>query len=276
MRTVAGATFATAARARRGEQLIFRTVVPGSELGRPVRLSLSGGPAHALTVTARAGGGEATARVTSSSRRRITLTDLSYSCPLPPQATFCPARHETGSRHGSQLRFTARRGTLIQVVATVGPVGSTRRAHRTSGASVPAYRPHELVRVQAPPGGAASGPATLARSARARPGETAVMVTRLTGSVVGAPQTETITVPTRPARSLTVTSRVGRATSTATLRSAGSGAIALTAPRFTCTVAPVPSSCPVLHVAVSRGRDRLTFRSTPYAPVIALATVASR
>jgi hypothetical protein len=277
VRSVAGTSFASTARVHRGEELIFRTTVAGSDLGRPVGLALPAGPSRTLRVTATAAGGHhAVARLTSGSRRPVTLTGLKYTCALPPQPTFCPAQENSGSRHGYALRFTARRSTVIQVVATVGPVAAAARARRASAATVPAYRPLELVRDQPPAGSRAPASTALHRSATVRPGDTAVMVTRLRGWRIGAAQTVTIGFRRGPARSLTVTSRVGARTSTATLRSSGAAPIALSMGRFTCSVKPIPSPCPARRLSSAHGREQISFRSTPYAPVIVLATVASR
>lgn len=298
--------------AQPGNPVLLKTSIGGRDSSSPqtVTLSADTGPANTLRITAASAGHKSSAQIHGSGGKHLTLTQLRYSCTLPPAATFCPAQSTSSSTHGVKLTFSAGPRTGIVVSAVVGPVpGPKPRPSEPGGLPTTAYVPTELVQARAGPGaattssttsgttaasvstttsvaaapqvstttagsGATAGPLP-ATSAIASPGDRVTMITRLAGLPHGLPQQTTITVQKGPAKALAVSASVPAApTSKATITGAGGAKISLAPPRFSCAVAPVPTFCPPTKLENQRHRWRLTFSASPHSPPIVLVTLA--
>jgi hypothetical protein len=274
-------SYAAQTTAKPGERVSLRTVLPVTATSGTVRIVVAGGPGKSLKVVASALHQSSAVTVTSADGRPVTLVRLRYSCLLAPAPSFCPAKHETFSKHDYQLAFKAVRQVPIVVQAEVGPVKTPKVRFRTAaGSVVPTYNPSEVVESVAPsPASAASGSSPNAAkfrpAATVKPGETVVMLTTLAGGLVGAPQPTTITIQQGPARSLGISAQVqGGKTATATVSSASSQPIELVLPRYYCNVAPTPTFCPVSRTEIGRHRFKLTFSASPLSSPLIFVAVA--
>jgi hypothetical protein len=262
-------------------------------------VSAATGPSGILEVTATSAGHRSRARITSTDGKPLTLTNVRYTCALPPKPSFCPAQRASGGAHSFRLSFMATRRSGIVLSATVGPVaGHIAPVAAKGGLPTSAYTPTELVVVRRPSAGTGTastsvGAATTSASLTTTPGATSAtlpssrvtaspgsrvaMVTRLKGLSGGLPQRTTVTIDRGPAESLTVAAAVPEAhTSRATIGRTGGGKLSLTAPVFVCTVPPAATVCPPQQAVSRANRYSVTFMASPHSPQIVLqATVQS-
>lgn len=264
-----GLAAAPIATARAGQTAEFVTQPPGLPGGPAVNVHLRiarlvGG---AWTVSASVGGQTSTARLQSATGKPMPLSQLRYSCTLPPAPSFCPARRVMVSGTTTHLQFSSGPSDPIQLLATVGPPPPTHSV--APGVLVVApFAPTETVAVRPARGVASSTKPTPVPSATVKPGDELLLRTRLSshvkGGVAGAPQPVTVTINQGPANALRVTAAVaGGSASAATVSGAGGATIELVGPRFTCYLPPTPTFCPPVHVAFSPHRYALTFMASP-------------
>ena len=277
------ATYASTAKVKAGDTVAFRTLVPGKPATKAhsVQLKFSGGPSNTLSVTATGGGHTAVTLLTSANGKPLTLSHLRYTCQLPPSPSYCPPKQQSVSAAGWKLKFSTLPTEPVVVVATVGPVKTPAApVHIASPTLVPPYTPTELLETLTPPPANAPRGASLKASAvttvmAVKPGQPLLMLTQLTGTVVGDTQPTTVTIPQGPARSITITATVdGVRTAVGTVTSADAKPITLLLPRYSCSVAPSPTFCPVKKIVIGHHRYQLTFMLSPYSPLLQiLATV---
>lgn len=256
-----------------GEQLVLHTLL-GAKGRQKVSLTIGTGPSKTLSIAATTRGHTSTATVTSSTGKPLTLMKIHYSCALPPAPTFCPASGITANRKRVRVNFTTTRTAPITVLAVVGPVSTPIPAVHNPGVTVvPPYTVTELVRAlpknAKPPVGQPSSSATV------HPGDSLVLISRVTSHLRGATQPIKITIDQGPARSVTVSaSAPGGQPANATVRSATGSPIALVLARYVCYLPPYPTFCPPLATKVASHRYSLTVAAAPgtAAPVV-LATV---
>jgi hypothetical protein len=265
--------------------VLFRTVLPAGAKAKAkaqtVALKVSRGPSRTLTVTASSKHLHASATIHSSTGKPVSLMRVEYICELAPEPTFCPAKQASSSKADYGLKFSTAPPTSILVEAEVGPVSTPAAAvHIADSSVVPAYRPIETVDAITPapasaPKGTLAKTSGLQTAVTVKPNDRLVMVTRLTGTPVGAPQATTITIQQGPARSVTVSSKVaGGLTSTAVIKSATGSPIEIVLPHYTCFAAPTPTFCPAKTITAGNHRYVLTFMVSPYtAPPVLVASV---
>jgi hypothetical protein len=271
VRTLDGKAFSSSARVGSGAVLILRTVATGALSGHPVTVSVHTGPGHALAVDATADGHRSQARIVGRSKAPVALFALSYACPLASSVTFCPARDAHGNAHRATLRFTPRHGAPVELTGTIGPVSAVPTIRGAGRFTVSPYTPEELLRTRRP-GAAASG---LSPRATAAPGETAVLITRLTAQgKIGSSQPVSVSFRLRSARAITVRATVGSRSARATLSGAGGKPITLGDLRVSCAVPPAATPCPVKATSAG-GMETVRLRATPYSPLVLIATVGS-
>lgn len=88
---------------------------------QPITVGIDEGPAKALRVTSSfAGGAASTATIRSASGRPIVLRVASYTCLLPPSATFCPA--DRISLHGRELTLSFSSAPGLTPIALLGVI----------------------------------------------------------------------------------------------------------------------------------------------------------
>jgi hypothetical protein len=286
-----------------GDAVQIKTNIAGDRNSPPQRVTVKAGtgPGTTLHVTATSPGHRSRAQITSADGKPLTLFGVHYKCALPPTPTPCPAQQASGGAHGFTVAFMVSPKTGLALTATVGPVpGPPPPVAKPGALPTAAYTPTELLRAHAPATGAAgsattsttatstalttttaaltttgaaagtSTSAALTPAVTVTPGSVVTMVTRLTGLPGGLPQQTTITIPMRPAKTLTVSAAVPAAhTSRATITRAGGGKLALDRPQFLCAVAPTPTFCPPQSVVVTKAHEYVvTFMASPHSPPI--------
>jgi hypothetical protein len=268
-----GGRLVSKAAAKPGDAVLFHTSLPGSSRSA-VRLSLARGPGPGWSVTAAADGQRSTAKITSSTRSKLTLVDLRYPCLLPPSPTFCPASHVSRTATGYRLRFSAPASTGVSVAATIGPVPNPIAAAVATG-TAPTGPYGVVAQLLAEP--SASAPPTakahFTSSVRAAAGATVLLAARVTGDRKGSPQPLTITVDRGPSRTLVASASVpGGRTETTTIRSTTGAPITIASAYYECYVAPTATFCPATSVHARAGAYTVTFPVSPVTPAIVLHT----
>jgi hypothetical protein len=270
-----GGRLASTAAAKPGDAVLFHTSLSGTSHST-VRLSLTQGPGPGWSVTATAGGHKSTAKITSSTRRKLTLVDLRYSCLLPPSPTFCPASHVSRTAGGGyQLQFRATPSTGVTVAATIGPAANPAPTAVSPGtANAP---PYGVVAVSlaepSNPASASTAKVHFAGSVKAAAGDILLLAARVTGDSKGSPQPLTITVDRGPSRTLVASASVpGGRTETTTIRSTTGAPITIASAYYECYVAPTATFCPATSVHARAGAYTVTFPVSPVTPAIVLHT----
>src|SRR5579864_7795298 len=123
----------------------------------------------------------------------------------------------------------------------------------------------ELVRGTTPP--------AFAPSASVAPGDIVVLRTLIPGAADSAPVRVALTIAPAHGRGLVVTARANGETSTATLTSSIGKQVMLVGLRYTCLLPPEPTFCPAHHLTTSRGKDKLSFTTSPRTGVVMLGQV---
>jgi hypothetical protein len=269
-----GGAYSSSIVAHPGEQLVLHTLISGQGT-QNVSLAIPAGPGKSLAIVATIGSHTSSANVASADGKPLTLTQLRYSCSLPPAPSFCPA-HATSHDHSYSVRFATTRAAGVTLLALVGPVAKPVPTVRNPGSAVvPPYTVTELVRAVPAHGGAPPKSALPTGSATVRPGDSLVMISRVTSRLRGATQPITVTVDQGPATSVVISAHAsGGQTSTATIKSGTGSPITLVLPRYLCYLPPYPTFCPAISAKVASHRYSLTFAAAPgTSPPVVLATV---
>ncbi len=272
----ATAAASTSATAKNGDIVEFRTRVPVVKGKRhvTVTVTLSQSPASKWTMTATAAGQKAHATLTSANGKALILSELHYTCTLPPLPSFCPARKVTSGTKKLSMQFTTAPTTPVTLVATAGPISGGHPTTAPGTLVVPAYDVTALVLAHAP---GASSSAKPSPTTSARAGDVVLLRARLKGgkgSENGAPQPLTLTFDQGPAKTLNVSAGVpGGAVSHATITSANGKPIAIVTPRYTCYLPPTLTFCPVSKVTAASHRYSVTFPGSPKTEVTLEALV---
>ena len=262
--------------AKNGDIVEFHTRVPAVKGKRHVTVTvkLSQAPASKWTMTASVGGQMAHATVTSANGKALVLSELHYTCTLPPLPSFCPARAVSSTSKNVSMQFTTTPATPVTLVATVGPIPGAPAPSTPGTLVVPAYDVTALVLAHAP---GASSTVKPSATTSARPGNVVLIRAKLKGGKGadnGAPQPVTVAFGQGPAKSLTVSAGVpGGAVSTATITSATGSPIALISPHYTCYLPPTLTFCPASKVTAASHKYSITFPGTPKTPVTVEAVV---
>lgn len=266
----------TTATAKNGDIVEFRTRVPVVKGKRhvTVTVNLSQSPASKWTMTATAAGQNAHATLTSGDGKALVLSELHYTCTLPPVPSFCPARKLKSASNNLSMQFTTTPAAPVTLVATVGPISGAHPTTLPGTLVVPAYDVTALVLAHAP---GASSTAKPSPTTSARPGNVVLLRARLKGgkgSENGAPQPVTLTFDQGPAKTLNLAAGVpGGAVSHATITSATGKPIALVTPRYTCYLPPTLTFCPASRVTAASHKYSVTFPGTPKTDVTLEAVV---
>jgi hypothetical protein len=265
------------ATAKNGDIVEFHTRVPAVKGKRHVTVTvkLSQAPASKWTMTASVGGQKAHATVTSANGKALVLSELHYTCTLPPLPSFCPARAVSSTTKNVSMQFTTTPATPVTLVATVGPIPGAPPPSTPGTLVVPAYTPTALVLAHSP-NGASSG-AKPSPTTSARPGDIVLMRARLKGGKGadnGAAQPVTLSFDQGPAKTITVSASVpGSTISHATITSATGSPIALVTPRYTCYLPPTLTFCPASKVTAASHKYSVVFPGTPKTQVTVEAVV---
>ena len=266
----------TTATAKNGDIVEFRTRVPviNGQRHVTVTVNLSQSPASKWTMTATAAGQKAHATVTSTNGKALILSELHYTCTLPPLPSFCPARRVTSTTKNLSMQFTTVPATPVTLVATVGPISGAHPTTPPGTLVVPAYAVTALVLAHAPGASPAAKPGP---TTSARPGDVVLLRARLKGgkgSENGAAQPVTMNFDQGPNKTLNLSAGVpGGAVSHATITSANGKAIALVTPRYTCYLPPTLTFCPAGTVTAASHRYSVTFPGTPKTEITLEAVV---
>ena len=148
------------------------------------------------------------ATVTSANRKPLVLSELHYTCTLPPLPSFCPARAVSStSRRLDAVHDDP--ATPVTLVATVGNQTPGAPPPSTPGTLVvSAYDVTALVLAHAP---GASSTVKPSATTSARPGNVVLIRAKLKGGKGadnGAPQPVTVAFGQGPGKSLTVSAGV--------------------------------------------------------------------
>jgi hypothetical protein len=262
--------------AQPGDELVFRTTVPGS--ATPSRISVvvavTHQPASRWTVTASAAGQSSSAAVTSTDGTALTLARLRYVCFLPPAPSPCPAEHVTSSATSTSLQFDAAPGSEIELLANVGPISPSAIPTKPPGKlALPPYSPVQTVAITPSAAvGAKTASPSAASSVTVGPGDTIALRTDVHGLANGAPQPLTVTVSGGPGAALAVTASVpGGTPSRATVRSATGNPIEIVLPHYDCELPPRPTFCPQKRVQTASHRWAITFAGWPRMPPVVIS-----
>ncbi len=264
------------ASAATGDSVLFLTRVPGTSTSSPVNvhIDLSRKADTKWTVTASVKGQKSTATLTSKNGKLLTLEKIRYSCALPPSATFCPVSHVHSSATHVGAQFSATPATPISLTASVGPLPVPAvAALPTSSVAAPTYTVlTKVLAVSAHPSKSAP-PARPAPSVSVHPGEGLTVRIGVTGKVVGAPQTVTVSFAQGPSKSLTVSAGVpGGTPSTATITSTTGRRIEIVLPRYSCLLPPAPTFCPLSKVVAAAHKYTIVYNATPKTPALVIST----
>jgi hypothetical protein len=283
VRNASSTTWGSTAKAKPGQLVYLSTSLPSAvkTSPKPVQIKISAGPATALTATANWNGHSSTVKVSSPGGKPVTVAHVQYVCTLPPSPTFCPAKKISSSKQSFQLQFAKLKSTVVQLEALIGPVTTPPTVVHTSGTSVvPTYKPTQAVEAITPPAkGAPKGTKATSTGAKTsvavKPKDEVVMISHLTGGLVGATQGLTVKVQQGPAPSLKVSAQVaGGQTATATVTSANGKPITLVLPHYVCFTPPSRTFCPAKKIHAANHAYQLMFLASPYTPAIVLTAVA--
>ncbi len=260
-----GTSPSATATASPGDGVQFITHVPGKPKGPPTKVHLDFFQASPtkLTVTASATGQSATATLTSKTGKPVKISELRYICSLPPAPTFCPASQvHTASPH-IKAQFSATPAAPVALSGVIGPVSNPPPKASRSTLVAPTYSVTTKV-LDRPKTSSKSSGAKFSSSAQVHPGDSLLITTAVTGSIVGASQPLTFTLAQGPATSLNITAGVsGGPVSKATVTSATGAPIAIVLPKYSCILPPAPTFCPPQSVQAGSHKYVVTFGVTP-------------
>lgn len=270
-----GKSPSSTATASPGDNVQFITHVPGKAKGPPTKVHVDFFQASPtkLTVTTSANKQSATGTITSKNGKPIKISELRYTCALPPAPTFCPAHNVNVKSPHIKADFSATSASPVSLAGLIGPVSTAPPKASKSTLVAPTYNVTTTLLARAPTASKSAAPAKPSSSAQVHPGDSLLIRVAAAGTIVGATQPLTLTMEQGPGTSLAVSAGVpGGTLSKATVTSATGKPVDIILPRYGCVLPPAPTFCPPESVKAASHKYIVTFGVTPQTSPVTIKT----